>query len=340
MKKNLKKERNIIIIISILIIIAAVADFFIITGNASIGGIGKESPGVIGYPQDTITPTFLLVPSIYGPSSVTFLADTEDYVLNVDNPVEIQLKGSLTNTGISSNEFASMFINSYFQDDVEFQIKNSFYTTGVDTVFGITRYVYANEVSWDYGTGKFASVLDLDSMTITDISNIGIFYCKEWDFDTTRCLVPWSKTTDFVIEYNDANTKAAVIGNITEKYEAYAIIELYPYVCGDINSDREITLVDLTYLIQYLFRGGPAPNPMWVADVNKNGDVTVGDITYLIAYLFRGGPEPQCNPSKSVSLGKNPTYDGKRYWTYKQINDELTSAQNSAQKKSNILSVK
>ncbi|NIM98492.1 MAG: hypothetical protein GTO24_10560 [candidate division Zixibacteria bacterium] len=61
---------------------------------------------------------------------------------------------------------------------------------------------------------------------------------------------------------------------------------------GDANADGTVDGSDVVYLINYLFRFGPEPVPLWVGDVNCNGDVNSGDIVYLISYLFRGGPPP------------------------------------------------
>ena len=67
---------------------------------------------------------------------------------------------------------------------------------------------------------------------------------------------------------------------------------IFPYVCGDANSDSSATVSDVVYLINYLFKGGPAPDPIQKVDVNSDGKVTVSDVVYLINYLFKGGPSP------------------------------------------------
>jgi len=64
--------------------------------------------------------------------------------------------------------------------------------------------------------------------------------------------------------------------------------------CGDTNGDGAINILDITYLINYLYRGGPAPDPLGKADVNSDGTVNILDITYLINYLYKGGPAPDC----------------------------------------------
>lgn len=63
-------------------------------------------------------------------------------------------------------------------------------------------------------------------------------------------------------------------------------------VRGDVNGDGGITLVDVVYLINYLFKGGPEPQPWESGDVNCDGDVSISDAVYLINYLFKSGPPP------------------------------------------------
>jgi hypothetical protein len=62
---------------------------------------------------------------------------------------------------------------------------------------------------------------------------------------------------------------------------------------GDVNGDGLITVSDVVYLINYLFKGGPPPaGGVMIGDINCDGKVTVSDVVYLINYLFRGGPPP------------------------------------------------
>ena len=64
------------------------------------------------------------------------------------------------------------------------------------------------------------------------------------------------------------------------------------YLCGDASGDDLIDVGDVVYLINYLFKSGPAPNPLVSGDANSDGMVDVGDVIYLINYLFKAGPEP------------------------------------------------
>jgi hypothetical protein len=64
---------------------------------------------------------------------------------------------------------------------------------------------------------------------------------------------------------------------------------------GDANGDGEVGPGDVVFLINYLYRGGSAPNPLWLGDANSDGGVGPGDVVYLLNYLYRGGPSP-CPP--------------------------------------------
>jgi hypothetical protein len=64
------------------------------------------------------------------------------------------------------------------------------------------------------------------------------------------------------------------------------------YLRGDPNSDGKKSISDVIFLINYLFKGGTAPEPLFLGDVNCDGNVTVSDVVYLINYLFKGGDAP------------------------------------------------
>ncbi len=65
-------------------------------------------------------------------------------------------------------------------------------------------------------------------------------------------------------------------------------------VAGDANGDGSVDVGDAVYLINYVFRDGPGPDPNELGDANCDAFVNVGDAVYLINYIFRSGPEPGC----------------------------------------------
>ncbi len=66
------------------------------------------------------------------------------------------------------------------------------------------------------------------------------------------------------------------------------------FVCGDPNGTGTVDILDVIFLIDYKFKGGPAPAIPTSADVNHDGAINVLDIVYLIDFKFKGGPEPDC----------------------------------------------
>jgi len=70
-------------------------------------------------------------------------------------------------------------------------------------------------------------------------------------------------------------------------------------LCGDANNDSLVNVGDVIYLINYVFKGAPAPDPLCQGDANGDGEVNTGDPVYLITYIFNGGKPPVttcCDP--------------------------------------------
>ncbi|MCH7948633.1 MAG: hypothetical protein IIC66_12635, partial [candidate division Zixibacteria bacterium] len=65
--------------------------------------------------------------------------------------------------------------------------------------------------------------------------------------------------------------------------------------CGDFDGlAGPINVLDLTYLVDYMFRGGAVPPDMKLADLTNDGNVGILDLTFMVDFIFRGGPPPPC----------------------------------------------
>jgi hypothetical protein len=63
---------------------------------------------------------------------------------------------------------------------------------------------------------------------------------------------------------------------------------------GDVNNNGFVNILDVTYLIAYLYKSGPAvPCP---DEANTNGALPINilDVTYLLSSLYKNGPGPVC----------------------------------------------
>jgi hypothetical protein len=76
--------------------------------------------------------------------------------------------------------------------------------------------------------------------------------------------------------------------------ESLVTVPVYMWAArGDVNGDCRIDVVDVVFLLNYIFIGGPAPNPLCVGDANRSGgDPDSDDALYLISYMFLYGPPP------------------------------------------------
>ena len=83
---------------------------------------------------------------------------------------------------------------------------------------------------------------------------------------------------------------------VTTEYNAKKImvLENISFTCGDANTDRKINGLDITFLINYLYRGGPEPYPCDAGDENGDHVMNILDVTYLINFLYKHGPDPIC----------------------------------------------
>jgi hypothetical protein len=62
--------------------------------------------------------------------------------------------------------------------------------------------------------------------------------------------------------------------------------------CGDVDGSDEVDIDDAVYLINYIFAGGPPPEPLQDGDVDCSDGIDIDDVVYIIGYIFSGGPEP------------------------------------------------
>ncbi|MEZ5359607.1 MAG: M1 family aminopeptidase [Candidatus Zixiibacteriota bacterium] len=80
--------------------------------------------------------------------------------------------------------------------------------------------------------------------------------------------------------------------NYRDSVEYTLTITSAPDLPGDANADGSVNIGDAIYLVNYVFKDGPAPLvPNW-ADANADCSVNIADAVYLVGYIFKGGPAP------------------------------------------------
>jgi hypothetical protein len=78
--------------------------------------------------------------------------------------------------------------------------------------------------------------------------------------------------------------------------EVYAVnvIGSSAAACGDLNGDGTVSIPDLLVIVNWVFKGGVAPEPLSAGDFNCDGVTNISDAVYFYVWVFKGGPEPCC----------------------------------------------
>ena len=121
------------------------------------------------------------------------------------------------------------------------------------------------------------------------------------------------------VDYNGEILSRVV--NITHSSTETFVFGGAAYTCGDVDGDGIIAHEDIEFLVNYMFYGGPAPDPLLIADMDLNGGIDISDIIYLVDYLYQGGASPCDTPGISA---KN--YDD---WTEQDVLEYIDEARNS-----------
>ncbi len=106
--------------------------------------------------------------------------------------------------------------------------------------------------------------------------------------DTCKILHSWAAAGTF-----DVVAQAKDEWNDMGNWSSSTRVVVYGYVAGDADHSGVVNALDVTRIINFLYKHGAAPNPLQAGDVNGNGVTNALDVTYLINFLYKGGPAPK-----------------------------------------------
>ncbi|SYZ74381.1 exported hypothetical protein [Candidatus Zixiibacteriota bacterium] len=137
---------------------------------------------------------------------------------------------------------------------------------------------------WKNNDDRYRAEIASDSL-FTDILFSGVS-------DTTFVTL---STPDLNKGYYFWRAKAFKIS--TDDSSDYSVVQKFyvnKFMCGDANANGSVNILDVSYIINYLYRSGPPPVPLQSSDVNNSGGTNILDVSYLINFLYKNGPALNC----------------------------------------------
>jgi hypothetical protein len=78
-------------------------------------------------------------------------------------------------------------------------------------------------------------------------------------------------------------------------YFDYFTLVIDDGLIGDADCSGTHNILDVTYIIDYLYKNGSSPASATGCDCDCSSDCNILDVTYIVNYLYKNGPEP-CSP--------------------------------------------
>lgn len=104
---------------------------------------------------------------------------------------------------------------------------------------------------------------------------------------TYSAIIRVDGTAQLVLAYNVPVPSPGT----TDSY-SYEVVEGYHYPNGDGNRDGGVNVADAVFIINHVFKSGPAPDPREAGDANCDRSVNIADAVRLINHVFKAGPAP------------------------------------------------
>jgi len=196
---------------------------------------------------------------------------------------------------------AQEYVTDYFNGSIGYHgTTNRFLTDGKDV--HLENYWWTD---WDAAGER------LDPRYVDDLGNEVINPAPDYTF--TQCppfCEPWwppdydPQLTDTdpasyfeVVGYRGAFGPAAE-GNLSALW-ARSWSHLYergifPYICGDVNYDDNVNILDIVALINTIYKGGSGYFPIQSGDTNNDGNTNILDIVNIINYKYKAGADLTC----------------------------------------------
>jgi hypothetical protein len=158
----------------------------------------------------------------------------------------------------------------------------------VDFIVDVNNFNFADENGNSIGLSYYEPTIDTLWFNCLEwvVDSVGDTVCGEWE----ELPEPPADTMiiDTILNPYIDTSKVRIQGG-------HVYIDASCVIIGDVNCSGGINLLDVTYLLNYLYKGGPAPCLAAQSDINCDCDDNLLDITCLIDYLYFAGSCTPCD---------------------------------------------
>ena len=142
-------------------------------------------------------------------------------------------------------------------------------------VAGLTYHIYRRHAS---SNGSFFRIDDPSGL----LSNPGVASGPYIDY-----LVDGFSSYDYLVIAENSSGDLSPHSDILNQSS-------YSFICGDVDNDGFIGILDIVYLIEFKYKDGPVPDYPESADVDSNGIFSILDVIALINFKYKDGPALNC----------------------------------------------
>ncbi len=180
----------------------------------------------------------------------------------------------------------------------------SYYISAEDNSGRVETHPYIGE-SWAhrFKVNYAPQIISADSFLIKAPGQFGFFPGID-DIDDPTHQIIYTDYPQWMSVSNDSLVgpmpEENIVFNISVEisdnyYSDNQAVKIVLYLCGDVDFNNDINILDIVFLINNKYKGGPAPVIIESADVDNSGTVNILDIVYLINFKYKAGPNPICH---------------------------------------------
>jgi subtilase family serine protease len=146
--------------------------------------------------------------------------------------------------------------------------------TGNASASAILEFYYLDDPLDSWADTIYIATAGVDNIPLDDSASVSV----PWQMALDSTYIYAEIVYSYPYDYYAGNNNASAFFSACE--------------CGDADDSGSIDIDDVVYLIQYIFAGGPPPDPYQAGDVDCSGGIDIDDVVYLINYIFLDGYAP------------------------------------------------